>query len=87
MIVHLPADRVNQDQSLDILAIGFCQTLAPLGPASATRPAGKSGLSYDPLTGWYIYVWKTNKSWDGTAWMLTIELIDGTQHVAYFMFQ
>ena len=82
------------DQGLDILAAGYptvqkidCKTLELVGTPSATKPAGKSGLSYDPLTSWYNYVWKTDKSWAGACRALTIQLSDGTQHVAYFRFQ
>ncbi len=81
------------DQGLEILAAGYptaqqvdCQTLDPVGSAVATMPAGKSGLSFDPLTGWYNYVWKTDRAWKGTCRALTIELIDGTQHQAYVRF-
>jgi hypothetical protein len=82
------------DQGLDILAAGFptmrlvsCDTLEPIGNPSATKPADKSGLSYDPLTGWYNYVWKTGKNLAGTCQGLTLQLIDGTQHITYFKFQ
>ena len=82
------------DQGLDILAEGFpsmqqvsCDMLEPVGDPSETKPAGNSGLSYDPETGWYNYVWKTDKAKVGTCQALTIQLIDGTQHIAYFMFQ
>jgi hypothetical protein len=81
------------DQGLEILAEGFptvqpvaCDTLQPTGDPSAAKPAGQSGLSYDPLTGWYNHVWKTDKAWAGTCQALTIQLVDGTQHVAYFQF-
>ena len=82
------------DQGLDILAEGFpsmqqvsCDTLEPIGDPSAAKPAGNSGLSYDPLTDWYNYIWKTGKDWAGTCQALTIQLIDATQHIAYFKFQ
>jgi serine protease len=82
------------NQRLDILAAGYptaqqveCETLKSVGDPSATKPAGKSGLSYDPVTGWYNYVWKTDKAWAGTCRVLAIRLIDGTQHLAYFKFQ
>ena len=82
------------DQGLDIFSAGFptmqpvsCSTLEPAGDPSATKPAGNSGLSYDPETGWYNYVWKTGKNLTGTCQALTLQLIDGTQHIAYFMFE
>lgn len=82
------------DQGLDILADGFptmqevvCDTLEPIGDPFATRPAGNSGLSYDPLTGWYIYVWKTGKNLAGICQVITVQLIDSTGHLAYFRFE
>jgi len=81
------------DQGLDILVAGYpvsqpvvCDTLEPYGPLEAASSAGQSGMSYYPQTGWYNYVWKTGKAWAGTCRTLTIDLIDGTQHVAYFEF-
>ena len=82
------------DQGLDLFAAGFptlqqvaCDTLEPIGAPSATKPVGNSGLSYDSETGWYNYIWKTGKTKVGSCQALTLQLIDGTQHIAYFMFQ
>jgi hypothetical protein len=37
--------------------------------------------------GWsYIYSWKTDKAWAGTCRSLSLKLIDGTTHLAYFTF-
>ncbi len=46
--------------------------------------AGSSGLSYDPATDTYTYVWKTNKAWAGPCRQLILGLNDGTFHVAFF---
>jgi hypothetical protein len=52
-----------------------------------TVTAGNSSLSYDPTTGQYIYVWKTDKTWSGTCRQFTLTLTDNTVHKAYFMFK
>jgi hypothetical protein len=45
------------------------------------------GLSYDAESGWYNIVWKTDKAWSGTCRALVIQLVDGTEHSAYFQFK
>jgi hypothetical protein len=53
-----------------------------------TAAAGSSGLSYDPTTDQYNYVWKTDKTWATTSpcRLLVLKLLDGTEHRAYFSF-
>lgn len=46
-----------------------------------------SGLTYDPVTNQYTYVWKTDKAWAGTCKQLFIKLNDGTVKVIYFKFK
>ena len=48
--------------------------------------AGSSSLTYDPTTGLYTYVWKTDKVWAGTCRQLDLRLADGTDHPAFFRF-
>ena len=48
--------------------------------------AGASGLSYDPVSDEYTYVWKTEKLWAGTCRQLAVGLRDGTTHRALFNF-
>lgn len=81
------------NQGLNIFAAGFpisqqirCDTAAPLGDIQATVAAG-GGLSYNPLTDQYSYIWKTNTAWAGTCRQLVIRLIDGSDHVANFQFK
>jgi len=72
---------------------------APGSPASATMTCGgsdpvdvveeiatpgSSGLSYDPTTDQYIYVWKTEKAWAGTCRQLVVKLADGSSQKANF---
>jgi uncharacterized repeat protein (TIGR01451 family) len=52
-----------------------------------TGTAGSSSLSYDASSDRYNYVWKTESSWAGTCRVLTVGLIDGTTHTAYFKFK
>jgi hypothetical protein len=61
-----------------------CATNVPLDAIEQTVTAGNSSLAYDPSTGLYNYVWKTDKGWAGTCRRLTISLIDGTTHPALF---
>jgi len=81
------------NQGLNILADGSpssrqitCATGAPLDAIETTVTAGGSSLSYDPSTGQYVYVWKTNKSWAGTCRQLDVQLSDGSHHIADFEF-
>jgi hypothetical protein len=82
------------NKGLDIIEPGYplstriaCDTGTPQYEIEATLTAGGSSLSYDPLTGQYSYVWKTDKAWAGTCRQLVVKLIDGTEHLANFRFQ
>jgi prealbumin domain-containing protein len=79
---------------LDVFASGYpksqhvtCSTSAPLDAVEETVTAGASSLSYDPATGLYSYVWKTDKAWSQTCRQLIVRLADGTDHVAQFKFK
>jgi hypothetical protein len=82
------------DHGLDVLAPGSpssqpvaCSTGAPEQPVEQTVSAGKSSLSYDPATGRYVYVWKTERTWAGTCRRLVVALSDGSAHEALFVFR
>ena len=64
---------------------GTCSGLAS-DPLEETATAGQSTLNYDAQADQYVYVWKTEKSWSGTARLLTVTLADGTKHLARFTF-
>jgi hypothetical protein len=55
-------------------------------PVEETVTAGSSTLQYDPATQSYTYVWKTAKGWAGSCRLLTVRLIDGSEHTALFQF-
>ncbi|HJR82238.1 MAG TPA: PxKF domain-containing protein, partial [Anaerolineales bacterium] len=81
------------DQGLAIIAAGFprsrqiqCTTLNPTDNVEGTTTAASS-LSYDPATGVYTYVWKTERSWAGTCQQLSLQLIDGQTYLLNFMFR
>jgi len=77
------------DKSTAIFQAGYpmieqvdCSTLAAIG-----APVFVSGnLMYDPSIDQYNFLWKTKKSLANTCQMLTIGLVDGTDHVAYVSF-
>jgi predicted extracellular nuclease len=82
------------DKGLSIFAAGYpksqviaCDLTGPVDDVNQTVTAGSSSLSYDPLTGQYTYVWKSDKSWVGTCRQLIVTLADGTTHVANFNFK
>ncbi len=81
------------DQGLLIFEAGYpasgkivCSATAEAEAVDETVTAGSSSLSYDPVAGQYIYVWKTDKGWAGTCRQLQVRLIDGTMHTARFSF-
>ncbi|MGE5073024.1 MAG: PxKF domain-containing protein, partial [Anaerolineae bacterium] len=81
------------DKGLSVFAAGYpksqpiaCDSSEPTDAIESTATAGSSGLSYDPLTQTYTYIWKTDKSWANTCRQLTIKLVDGTTHQANFKF-
>jgi hypothetical protein len=81
------------DQGLSIFAAGspFSQPIAceagALDDVEETTTAGASQLSYDPLTGVYTYVWRSEKSWGNSCRQLTVTLSDGSIHIAKFRFK
>jgi hypothetical protein len=82
------------NQGLGVIAPGYpavtqldCKSEAPIGGAIQTVTAGNSGLSYDASSNTYTYVWKTDKSLGGTCQMITVLLIDGSDHLGYFQFK
>lgn len=80
------------DQGLDIFFDGYptfefgsCEP-GSTDPVEETLTASNSGLSYDPATDEYTYVWKTEKGWSGKCGTLTIVLDDGSIHKILFKF-
>lgn len=82
------------DMGLNIFMPGYplstkitCDAGVPQDNIEQTVTAGGSSLSYDPLTGQYTYVWKTNKGWAGTCRQFAVVYLDGTVRYANFKFK
>ena len=82
------------DQGLSIFASGYpkseqiaCSSAAEVDGIESTVAAGSSGLTYDPLTDRYSYVWKTSKDWAGTCRQLVVKLDDTASRRANFKFK
>jgi len=83
---------LNGDKGLGIFAPGYpkseqttCDSTDPVDGIETTVSANSSGLQYDPATGTYTYVWKTDKAWAKTCRQLVLKLDDGTFHRASFL--
>jgi hypothetical protein len=63
-----------------------CPATAVTDPIEQTVSASANSLNYDPLTGQYIFVWKTDKKWAGGCRSLVLRFIDGTERTALFQF-
>ncbi len=81
------------DHGLAIFAAGSPNSVGitcPLSQGSGdvllTDTPGNSGLSYDPRTDTYTYVWKTEKAWAGTCRRLVVGFADGSVRTADFSF-
>lgn len=81
------------DRGLEVLANGSpasapvpCTGSGDVGTSLPTvSPTGR-GISYDPVTQVYAYLWVTDDSWKRTCRQLRVRLRDGTTHVALFQF-
>jgi hypothetical protein len=82
---------LNGDQGLEIFAAGYpkpqpidCDTSAKIDAIEETASGSSTGLSYDPATDQYTYVWKTDKKWANTCRQLIVKLDDGSEYKANF---
>lgn len=80
------------DRGLNILKAGSPTSQASNCGTGTADPielgtVSNSGLTYDPATDTYTYVWKTEKAWAGTCRTFHLTLADGTDHVANFQFK
>ena len=81
------------NQGLAVFATGYplsrqiqCSTLNPTDSVEGTT-LGASSFTYDPATGTYTYVWKTERSWAGTCRQVSVQFIDGQTYLLNFMFR
>jgi len=80
------------NQGLAIMAPGYpiseqiaCWSGRAITPVNETT-SGDSSLTYNPVTGLYIYAWKTDPAWRNTCREFVMKLTDNTTHVADFWF-
>ena len=85
---------LNGNQGMNIFAAGYpksavmsCNGAAPTDFIDEIVTPGSSGLTYDPGTNQYHYVWKTEKSWSNTCRQLAVQLSDGKTYYANFQFK
>ena len=81
------------DWGLNVIDLGAptsglldCDLLDSSGEFEPVQSVG-AGLTYDPDSDQYTYVWKTEKAWAGTCRVLSLQLVDGTEHLAAFQFK
>ena len=63
-----------------------CDLSGGTSTVTETTSAGNSTLSYDPVSGTYTYVWKTDKAWSNTCRRLLLRFTDGSTADAEFRF-
>lgn len=75
------------DMGLGILADGYpqakqvpCDAGVVVDAIETTVTAGSSTLTYDAVSGRYVYVWKTAKAWAGSCYRFDLGLNDGSHH-------
>jgi hypothetical protein len=85
---------LDGDRGLDIFVDGSpsttvvdCDDLADGDVIETTLTAGQSSLRYDDSSDTYEYVWKTERSWDGSCRRLTLRFTDGSVVSALFDFR
>jgi hypothetical protein len=81
-------------RGLDIFAPGYpasaqtsCDTNELLDDLEQIKTAGASGLTYDPRSDTYTYVWKTIREWKKTCRRVIVRFVDGSEHAAQFWFK
>jgi len=84
---------LNGNQGLDVFLTGYPISQSMTCPSGSTvdmleETAGSgSGLSYDPVSDQYVYVWKTTSAYAGSCRRLLVKLRDGSvAHEALFQF-
>jgi hypothetical protein len=85
---------LDENRGLAIFAPGYpkssgvsCDPDESINDVQPTDTAGGSGLTYDPTTDEYTYVWKTDRKWRNTCRTLLMPLTDGIPHTADFRFK
>jgi hypothetical protein len=77
---------LHGNQGLEIFASGYPLSQQILAAetytdSTVTTTTNASGLTYDPTSDQYTYVWNTSKNWSGENRQLVIELRDGVTYI------
>ena len=79
---------------MDIFAASYprsevisCEDADSVNNIAKTLSDSTSSLNYDSTAKQYNYVWKTDKSWNGTCRQLIVGLVDGQSYMLNFMFK
>jgi PKD repeat protein len=83
---------LNGNRGVNIFEAGYptseplvCQS-SGIDDIEETTNAATSSLSFNPSTGQYTYLWKTDTSWANTCRQLVVKFADGTIQRAKFRF-
>jgi hypothetical protein len=77
---------LHGNQGLEIFAQGYPLSQQVLAAetytdSTVTTTTNASGLTYDPTSDQYTYVWNTSKGWSGENRQLVVELNDGVTYI------
>jgi hypothetical protein len=79
------------DFGLNVFETGYpqartvgCDPAAPVHPVNDAVNAKSSGLTFDPVSQRYTYLWRTERSSIGTCAELVFRFDDGQERVARF---
>jgi hypothetical protein len=84
---------LDGNQGREVFATGYprsvdmtCGSHADLDGGTRVQSPGHTKLRYKPKRDLYIYLWKTDKRWEGDCRQFVLKLDDGSYHRADFRF-
>jgi fibronectin type 3 domain-containing protein len=85
---------LDGNQGREVIADGYprsgrmtCGSGAEVEVTEPTRSPGRQRIRYKPHRDFYVYRWKTEKSWAGTCRQFVLKLVDGSVQRADFQFR
>ena len=84
---------LDGNQGREVFATGYpravptaCGSQGDLDGGVRTQSPGRSRLRYKPRRDLYVYLWKTDRRWEGSCRQFVLKLDDGSYHRADFRF-